>query len=149
MLYLASDHAGFYLKESLKQYLKELNVIFEDCGPFRYNETDDYPDFIVPAAKKVASSEEHRGIVIGGSGQGEAIAANKVKGIRCALVQHYSEQAVKLTRDHNDANMLSLGARFLTIDEAKSAVLVWLQTPFSGEERHCRRLAKLHFIERK
>ena len=149
MLYLASDHAGFYLKESVKTFLKESDIPFEDCGPFFYQETDDYPDFIVPAAKKVSESKENCGIVIGGSGQGEAIAANKVKGIRCALIQHYSEQAVKLTRDHNDANMLSLGAKFLTTEEAKKAVLLWMQTPFSGDERHRRRLAKMHFIERK
>ncbi|NOY35756.1 MAG: RpiB/LacA/LacB family sugar-phosphate isomerase [bacterium] len=144
MLYLASDHAGFELKEKLKVFLSELGCEAEDLGAFSYDEKDDYPDFILPAARAVADDpENNRAIVLGGSGQGEAMAANRIKGVRAAVLYKYDEDIVKLAREHNDANILSLGARFLGEEEAKKAIKLWLETPFSGDERHKRRIAKL------
>ncbi len=145
---IGSDHAGFELKEKIKSYLENLNVDYEDVGPDSLNPSDDYPDFIIPVAKKVAKdSTENKGIVIGGSGQGEVIAANKVKGIRAAVYNGGSLDIVKLSRTHNDSNILSLGARFLTEEEAIKAVDVWLETPFSNEERHKRRIEKIRAFE--
>jgi len=148
---IGADHAGFDLKEALKAYLNELGYSIVDKGAFEKNNDDDYPDFIMPVAREVASDPEHsRGIVIGGSGQGEAIDANRVKGIRAAVYYGDPEKSadlgasiIKLSREHNDSNILSLGARFLSVDEAKEAVLLWLNTAFSGDERHVRRIAKL------
>tara|TARA_Y100000310_G_C20194320_1_gene583950 strand:- start:89 stop:541 length:453 start_codon:yes stop_codon:yes gene_type:complete len=142
-IYLAADHAGFDLKEVIKTHLKEQGKEVEDMGAFALNKTDDYPDFILLAAHKVAENpNESVGIVFGGSGQGEAIAANKVKGIRAAVYYGGSLELVKLSREHNDANVLSLGARFLTPDEAIDAVEVWLRTEFAGG-RHERRIQKI------
>jgi len=145
---IGSDHAGYELKEKLKEYLTELGFGLEDMGPYNFDPLDDYPDFIIPVAKGVAENlDENKGIIIGGSGQGEAIVANKVKGIRAAV--YYGEQLgiVKLSRIHNDANILSLGARFLTEEKAKEAVKLWLETSFPGEERHKRRVEKIKKIE--
>lgn len=147
MIYLASDHAGFELKEEIKKYLGELGMEVEDMGAFSLDPADDYPDYVIPAAKKVSEDpENNRGIVLGGSGQGEAIAANKVKGIRAAVYYGGSLDIVKLSRQHNDANILSLGARFLTGDQAKEAVKVWLETKFEGD-RHERRIKKIQALE--
>jgi ribose 5-phosphate isomerase B len=149
MIYLASDHAGFELKKSICGFLKQEGIEFTDMGPDTYVETDDYPDFIIPAAQKVAeNSGADRGIVIGGSGQGEAIAANKVKGIRAALYYGGPSDIISLSRVHNNANVLSLGARFLTADEAIAAVKLWLKTPFSEEERHIRRIEKINNLKK-
>lgn len=143
-IYLGTDHTGFELKEKLKKYLIELNYQVEDFGNFVYDEQDDYPDFILPVARKVAEdSENNRGIVLGGSGQGEAMVANRIKGVRAIVVYNYNENIVKLSREHNDANILSLGARFLSEAEAKKAVKLWLETKFSKEERHKRRILKI------
>ena len=143
MIYLGADHAGFALKEELKQYLLGLAMEVEDLGAFELNPTDDYPDFIVPVAKKVAESpDQNRGVVFGGSGQGEAIAANKIKGIRAAVYYGGSLDIVKLSRQHNNANILSLGARFLTKEQAIEAVKLFLETPFEGG-RHVRRIKKI------
>jgi ribose 5-phosphate isomerase B len=144
MIYLASDHAGFELKSKIAEFLKKEGIPFEDMGPHIYDENDDYPDFIIPAAKKVAEKPENKGIVLGGSGQGEAIAANKVKGVRAALYYGGQKDIVKLSRTHNDANILSLGARFVKAEEALEAVKVWLSTDFSQEERHRRRIEKIN-----
>ena len=115
MIYLGADHAGFALKEELKQYLLGLAMEVEDLGAFELNPTDDYPDFIVPVAKKVAESpDQNRGVVFGGSGQGEAIAANKIKGVRAAVYYGGPLNIVELSRKHNNANVLALGARFLS-----------------------------------
>jgi len=144
MLYIASDHAGFELKERLKVFLNESGYGTEDLGAFSYDEKDDYPDFVLPAARAVANDpQNNRAIVLGGSGQGEAMAANRIKGVRAAVLYKYDEDIVKLSREHNDANVLSLGARFLGEEEAKRAVKLWLETPFSEDERHKRRIAKL------
>ena len=115
----------------------------EDIGPSVYIEGDDYPDYIVPMAQKVAQNKDFVGIGIGGSGQGEAIAANRIGGIRAAVYYGGSTDIVKLAREHNDANVLSLGARFVSNEEARSAVELFLTTPFSNEERHVRRIKKL------
>jgi len=144
MLFLASDHAGFELKKAIMKFLTEDGIPFKDIGPFVYDEADDYPDYIIPAAKEVAKNPQtDKGIVIGGSGQGEAIAANKVKGVRAALYYGAKKDIITLSREHNDANVLSLGARFLTENEAIEVVKLWLKTDFTGEERHKRRLQKI------
>jgi len=147
MIYIAADHAGFYLKKQLIQYLKIKGNEVEDMGAFELNEDDDYPDLIIPCAQKVAGESDSVGIVIGGSGQAEAIAANKVRGVRAAvfygpILPH------GLTRMHNNANVLSLGARFLTGDEAKKAVSVFLESEFE-DGRHQRRIDKISQIEKK
>jgi len=148
MIFIASDHAGYDLKETLKDLLKEMDLDFIDIGPHLYNELDDYPDFIFPAAKKVAEDPDlHKGIVIGGSGQGEAIVANKVKGIRAGLYNGGPEEIVSLTRTHNNANVLALGARFLTSGQARKVVRSWLETSFPGDKRHQRRIEKIRLLE--
>ena len=148
MIYLSSDHAGFQLKNQLIAFLKENNYPCEDAGAFTYNDQDDYPDFIIPGVKKVAADlENNLGIVIGGSGQGEAIAANKVKGIRAALFYGGNRDIITLSKEHNNANVLSLGARFLTVEEAKEVLKLWLVTKFTKEERHQRRIEKISAYE--
>ncbi|MFA6325297.1 MAG: RpiB/LacA/LacB family sugar-phosphate isomerase [Candidatus Paceibacterota bacterium] len=143
-IYIGADHAGFELKGKLFSFLKDLGYEVEDKGAFELNENDDYPDFIKPVALAVASDPEHgRGVVLGGSGQGEEMSANKIKGIRAAEYYGGNLEIVKLAREHNDANILSLGARFISEEEAKEAVKIFLETEFSGDERHVRRINKL------
>ena len=148
-IYIGTDHAGFQLKEELKKYLEDLGCTVEDMGAYGFNEADDYPDFIFPVVKAVAeeilNGHDSRGIVIGGSGQGEAIVANKAKGIRAAVV--YDEYSAKMSREHNDANIISLGSRTLSSNKAKELVKIWLDTSFSNEERHKRRIEKIKAIE--
>ncbi len=148
-IYIGTDHAGFELKEELKKFLEDLGCEVDDKGAYEFNKEDDYPDFILPVVKAVAEDIardlDSRGIVIGGSGQGEAIVANKVGGIRAAVV--YDEYSARMSREHNDANIISLGNRTLTIDKAKELVKLWLETPFSNEERHKRRIEKIKAIE--
>ena len=145
-IYLGSDHAGFALKEKVKQFLEKGGYEVADLGAFSLNEQDDYPDFIVPVAKAVAhdliEGKESRGIVFGGSGQGEAMAANRTDGVRAAVYYGGPKEIVKLSRQHNNANILSLGARFVSDAEALEAVKLWLETPFSGDDRHIRRIMK-------
>ena len=145
-IYLASDHAGFELKELIKPYLqnKGLNVI--DHGPELYMDSDDYPDYIIPAVEAAVAANE-AAIVLGGSGTGEALAANKVPGARAALYYGGSEEILRLSREHNNANVLSLGARFLTEMEIKNAIDVWLLAQWSNEDRHIRRLEKISKYE--
>ncbi|MEK9147152.1 MAG: RpiB/LacA/LacB family sugar-phosphate isomerase [Patescibacteria group bacterium] len=145
-IYIAADHAGFYLKKALIQYLKLKGYEVEDCGAYDMNEEDDYPDFIIPCAQKVASDGGSVGIVIGGSGNGEAIAANKVKGIRAAVYNSGTHFIAKAAKEHNNANILSLGARFITPEEAKKAITTWLEAEFEGG-RHERRIEKIAKIE--
>ena len=142
-VYIGTDHAGFELKEMLKKYLGELGYDVSDKGAFRFDEGDDYPDFVQSVAEMVIDTPESFGIVLGKSGQGEAMCANRFKGIRCAVFYGGDLEIVKLERLHNNANMLSLGAQFLTPEIAKEAVKIFLETKFSGEERHVRRLAKI------
>ncbi|MEK7555833.1 MAG: RpiB/LacA/LacB family sugar-phosphate isomerase [Patescibacteria group bacterium] len=152
-IYLASDHAGFPLKEKLKMFLAESGYEVFDAGAYQYDESDDYPDFVVSAAKLVAGDPGSKGIVLGGSGQGEAIAANRVAGVR-AIVYYGppclrageaggSLDIVKLSREHNNANILSLAARFMNEEEAKEAVMLFLETSFSEDARHQRRIKKI------
>lgn len=142
---LGSDHAGFLYKEALKALLLEQGHEVVDCGTDSVEATD-YPRYVIPAAEKVASGECERGIVLGGSGNGEAIAANKVQGVRCALA--WNEETAVLSRLHNNANVLSLGERMIPLDVAKQLVMLWLKTPFEGG-RHERRIQELASYEEK
>ncbi len=144
-IYLATDHAGFELKEKIKSYLLEKNFEVEDCGAFEFDKNDDYPDFISKAAKKTSEDSSSFGIVFGKSGAGECIAANKIKKIRAVLA--FSEENVKLAREHNDANILSLGSAFIDEELAKKLVDIFLTTNFTNEERHIRRINKIKEIE--
>ena len=141
-IYLATDHAGFELKEFLKNYLINNGFNIEDCGALEMDPLDDYPDFIIPAAKKVAENSDTRGLIMGGSGQGEAMAANRIKGVRAAVFYNGPTDIVKLSRSHNNANILSLGARFITPEKATEVVEMWLNEPFEGG-RHKKRIDKL------
>lgn len=154
-IFVGSDHAGFGLKEKLVPYLKELGHEVEDKGPFEYNEEDDYPDFIIPVAREVSRHpSEVRGIVLGGSGQGEAMAANKFRNIRAmvyygegqCIVAEEHESIIKISRRDNDANVLSLGARFITEEDMKEAVKEWLTISFKGTEKYQRRILKMEKI---
>jgi ribose 5-phosphate isomerase B len=136
---LASDHAGFEYKERIKALLTELGHDVHDFGAYS-NERVDYPKFIRPAAESVAAGECERGIVLGGSGNGEAIVANKVRGVRCALC--WSVESARLSREHNDANVLSLGQRLITLEMALEIVKIWLVTPFEGG-RHIDRIRQI------
>ena len=147
-VHLASDHAGFAYKEALKEYLEHKNYLIIDHGAYELDQDDDYPDFIIPAAEAVAQDENALGIIFGASGQGEAIAANKVPGIRTAVYYGGDKKIVTLSREHNNANILSLGARFLESDEVTKVVDLWLNTKFSDEERHVRRLNKISKFEK-
>lgn len=148
---IASDHAGFALKQSLTPFLIEMGYEVEDKGNTVLDENDDYPDFIAQVAREVSSNFGLKGIVIGGSGQGEAIVANRFPHVRAVVFngQYKSSDGRKipeeiiLSRQHNDANVLSLGARFLNDEEAKEAVKLWLETEFSNDERHVRRIRKI------
>ncbi len=135
MIYIGSDHAGYELKEKLKIFLTELSYKVVDKGAFKLDNEDDYPDFVIPVAESVAQDPGSFGIVIGGSGQGEAISANKIDGIRATEYYGGDPEIVKVSREHNDANILSLGARFVTEEEAREVVTLFLETKFSGEER--------------
>jgi ribose 5-phosphate isomerase B len=163
-IYLGADHAGYELKENIKSFLLEKKYEIEDCGAFKLDRNDDYPDFISKASEKVSNGPENsRGIIVGGSGQGEMILANKFKNVRCVLFYSLAVPAsaidaagaqsndpyeiIKLTRIHNNANIISLGARFIKPEEAINAISLWLETPFSNEDRHVRRINKIKKIE--
>ncbi|MEX0913000.1 MAG: RpiB/LacA/LacB family sugar-phosphate isomerase [Candidatus Paceibacterota bacterium] len=142
-IHLASDHAGFEMKNSLLGFVnEELGFEVKDHGAHEYNEEDDFPDFVIPAAKAVASSED-MAIVFGGSGQGEAIAANRIAGVRAAVYYGGNEEIVTLSRQHNDANLLSIGARFVNFDEAKRVMRLWLETKSDSNEKYHRRNSKI------
>ena len=137
-VYLGSDHAGFELKARVKDRLAELGHEPVDCGPLEYDPEDDYPPYCIAAATKVAADQGSLGVVIGGSGNGEQIAANTVVHVRAALA--WNPETARLARLHNDANVIALGARQHTAEEAVGFVEVFVATPFSGDERHGRRL---------
>ena len=139
-IYLGSDHGGFKLKEEIKKFLNELNYEYEDLGAKNYEPLDDYPDYAYLVANKVAQTDSY-GILICSSGVGMCIAANKVKGIRA--VNAYNVEIAKKSREHNNTNILCLGQNFINFQLAKDIVRVWLQTDFSNEERHKRRVKKL------
>ena len=140
-IYIGSDHRGFKLKEGLKKHLSRLGHTVVDKGPFAYNTDDDYPDFVLPVARAVARDKKSRGIVMGATGEGEAMAANRVKGVRAAVYYGGPKKILTMSRGHNNANILSLGILFLTEGEARSAVESWLVASFEGG-RHIRRLRK-------
>ena len=144
-VHLGSDHAGFELKQRLVERLVELGHEPVDHGPEVYDAVDDYPPFVLRAAEAVAGDRGSLGIVIGGSGNGEAIAANKVKGVRCALA--HSEDTARLGREHNDANVVSVGARMHDEATAVRLVELFLETPYSGDARHTRRIDMLTAYE--
>lgn len=143
-IYLATDHRGYELKEKIKGWLGEWGYEYEDMGAFEYDADDDYPDFVHKAAQIVSQDPENsRAIILGMSGQGEAMVANRYKGVRAALYYGGPEEIIKLSRQHNNANVLSLGAGFVGEDMAKKVIKLWLETFFSNEERHKRRIAKI------
>ncbi|MGW7354784.1 ribose-5-phosphate isomerase [Streptomyces sp. NPDC054784] len=144
-VYLGSDHAGYELKNHLVAWLESAGHEPVDCGPHAYDAQDDYPPFCLRAAERTVADGGSLGVVIGGSGNGEQIAANKVEGARCVLA--WSEQTAALGREHNDANLMSVGARMHTTDEAVAFVRTFLDTPYSGEERHSRRVGMLSAYE--
>jgi len=157
-IFVAADHAGFKYKNALIEDLNLHGYHVEDCGAFKHDPEDDYPDFMLPMAKKVASTSGSFGIALGGSGQGEAMCANRVPGVRAAVFYGqmrvsdaldreggFSENGydmVRLSRRHNDANVLSVGARFVSMIEVSEAVQEFLSTPYTADERHVRRLGK-------
>jgi ribose 5-phosphate isomerase B len=145
-VYLGSDHAGFELKTHLIEWLASAGHEPVDCGPETYVQDDDYPVYVMRAARAVIGDPGSLGIVIGGSGNGEQIAANKIPGIRAALA--WTDQTAQLARQHNDANVLSLGARMYPDDEAIGFARVFVSTAFSGEPRHARRLAMIADYEK-
>ena len=144
-IHLATDHAGLELKEKVKLYLSDLDYEVIDHGAYEYDALDDYPDFIFPCAIAVSNDPESKGIILGGSGQGEAMAANRVKGVRAAVFYNGPDEIIKLSRQHNNANILSLGARFMSTDEMYKVIEVWLSTKFESG-RHQRRIEKLDEI---
>ena len=146
-LFLSGDHAGFELKQKLKSYLARKGFIISDFGPLKLNKQDDYTDFVIPMAQELSKTRNTLGICIAGSGQGEAIAANKVKGIRAALYYGKDLNIIKLARQHNNANVLSIGARFVKEAEAKKAIDLFLKTKFQAG-RHKRRLNKISKLEK-
>lgn len=156
---LSTDHAGFEQLKLLQEFLTAQGHECVNFGPQEFDAEDDYPDFIFPAAKAIAGGECEAGIIMGGSGQGEAMTANRVKGIRCAVYYGPAKavgaidasggeaaddyEILRLSREHNNANVLSLAARFVSQQEIEQAVTIWLKETFSGAERHARRIAKL------
>lgn len=163
-IFLGTDHGGFEFKEEIKKFLNDEGHEVEDIGALEYDAKDDYPDFIIPAARKVAETPNSKGIIFGGSGQGEAISANRIQGVRAAVFYGTKTavgaidisgkksddpfEIVKLSRIHNDANILSIGVRFVDSDTAKKAVKLWLETDFTNEERHQNRINKIDELSR-
>ncbi len=157
-IFIGADHAGFELKEALVSFMEHLGYEVTDVGAHEYDEDDDYPDFIAPVAQAISQhalrgdhndpANQVRGIVIGGSGQGEAMLANRYPHVRAMVFNGQYDprdgrevpEEIVISRQHNDSNVLSLGARFITVEEAKEAVELWLETAFSGDERHIRRI---------
>ena len=142
IIHIATDHAGLELKEKVKSYLSKLDYEVVDHGAYEYDALDDYPDFIFPCAEAVSNDSNSKGIILGGSGQGEAMAANRVKGVRAAVFYNGPDEIIKLSRQHNDANILSLGARFMSDQEMYKIIELWLSTDFESG-RHKRRIKKL------
>jgi ribose 5-phosphate isomerase B len=147
-IFIGTDHAGFELKQKLVPFLESLGHEVVDKGATEYDAYDDYPDFVGPVAKEISKhsdSTQYRGIVLGRSGQGEGIVSNRYKNVRAMVFYGPTEgvNIIKDSRGHNDSNILSIGARFMTEEQAFKAVQDWLDTPFSGDERHVRRIGKI------
>lgn len=145
-VYIGADHAGFEFKQQIIDHLLEAGHEPIDCGAFFYDPVDDYPAFCVSAAVRTVADPGSLGLVLGGSGNGEQIAANKVPGARCALA--WSVETAKLAREHNNAQLIGIGGRMHSLEEAFAIVDAFLSTPFSGEERHARRIAILEEYEK-
>ena len=145
-VFLGTDHAGLDLKSHLLQVLADEGFEPVDCGAFSYDAEDDYPPFCFEVGERVVTEPGTLGVVIGGSGNGEQMAANKVPGVRAALV--WNRETAELARQHNDANVVSVGGRQHNVAEATELVLTFLATPFSGDERHMRRIGLIHDYER-
>lgn len=143
IVYLASDHAGYALKEYIQDKLSSCRYKVVDVAPHEHDPDDDYPDTIRPAAEKVAQDVHSRGVIFGMSGQGEAMVANRVKGVRAALFTGGSDEIIRLAREHNDANILSIGAHFVEPEEAWQATRYFLGVCFPGDDRHVRRIKKI------
>ena len=141
-IHLATDHAGLELKEKVKLYLSDSNYEVIDHGAYEYDALDDYPDFIFPCANAVSNDPESKGIILGDSGQGEALASNRVKAARAAVFYNGRDEIIKLSRQHNNPNILSLAARFMSEEEMYKVIEVWLSTDFESG-RHQRRIEKL------
>ena len=146
-IHIGSDHAGLELKAELVKHLTENGHDVTDHGPHEYDALDDYPDFCIPAAEAVAKDASSLGIVLGGSGNGEQMAANKVNGIRAALA--WSIETAKLARDHNNANVIAVGGRMHEISFVKEIIDAFIASPFSNDERHIRRIKKISDFENK
>jgi ribose 5-phosphate isomerase B len=154
-IFIGTDHAGYVLKEKLLSFLKLQGHEVVDKGAFEYREDDDYPDFVIPVAEEISKNpNEVKGIILGGTGEGEAITANRFPHVRAVTYYGKAEcvvddesNVITRSRQHNDTNILSLGARYLTEEKMMEAVNLWLNTPFSFEERHIRRLAKIEAIK--
>ena len=140
-IHIGSDHAGLELKAALVEYLQSKGHEVQDHGPHEYDAVDDYPDFCIPAAIATVADPASLGIVLGGSGNGEQIAANKVKGVRAVLA--WSVETAKLGRDHNNANVVGIGGRMHSIEDCKAIIDAFIETPFSNDERHVRRINKI------
>jgi ribose 5-phosphate isomerase B len=155
IIYLGADHAGYDLKERLKPFLEEIGYEVEDMGAHELDESDDYPDFIIPVAKAISKNPQAKGIILGGSGQGEAITANRFPNVRAIVYygpaklksESKGNDIIRLGVEHNNSNILSLATRFLTEEEAKETVKLWLETVFTEEERHKRRISKIDDIK--
>ncbi len=140
-IHIGSDHAGLELKDALIKSLESKGHVVVDHGPYEYDALDDYPDFCIPAAVATVADPGSLGIVLGGSGNGEQIAANKVKGVRAALA--WSIETAQLAKEHNNANVIGIGGRMHSIDECKAIIDAFIDTPFSNDERHIRRIDKI------
>lgn len=145
-IHIGGDHAAFETQRALVEYLTAEGHDVVDHGPTEYDALDDYPVFVLRAAEGVRDDEGSLGVVLGGSGNGEQMAANKVAGIRAALC--LTEEFASLAREHNGAQIVSIGGRFVTIDQAKAIVKTFIETPYSGEDRHSRRIAMVEAYEK-
>ena len=147
-IFFASDHAGFELKKTLVEFVKNLGFESVDLGPKEFEENDDYPLEVEKVGMEIFRDPEgSKGIILGGSGQGEAIVANRFPNVRAVVYYGGDREIIKLSREHNDANVLSIGARFVSEKESKEAVELWLKTEFSEESRHIRRLREIDKME--
>ena len=146
-IHIGSDHAGLELKGALIEYLQSKGHVVTDHGPHQFDALDDYPDFCIPAAVATVADLDSLGIVLGGSGNGEQISANKVKGVRAALA--WSIETATLAREHNNANVVGIGGRMHSIEECKAIIDAFIETPFTNEERHIRRINKITAYENK
>ena len=147
-VFFATDHAGFEMKEELLAYVRDgLGYAVEDCGAFEYDAQDDYPEFMHCAAQAVSKDPDNtRAIIFGGSGQGEAMTANRHAHVRATTYCAHNLDIIKLSREHNNANVLSIGARFITLEQAKEAAKLWLDTPYIHVDRHERRIKKIDIL---